>query len=94
LLLFDIISSITSLLNGMRKQPSEILYDWDFQPELLQLIKVRHPNINIIKHSKSQLMLQESDLFFKVLQRWVDRNNNNWLYGVHVIQAVTNTLPF
>ena len=40
LLLFDIISSITSLLNGMRKQPSEILYDWDFQPELLQLLKV------------------------------------------------------
>ena len=69
------------------------MYDWDFQPELLQLLKVQHPNINIIKHSKSQLMLQESNLFFKVLQRWVNRNNSNWLYGVHVIQAVTNTLP-
>ncbi len=28
-----------------------------------------------------------------MLNRWIDRNNNNWLYGVHVVQAITNTMP-
>jgi len=39
-------------------------------------------------------MKQEKAAFCKMLDRWLLRNNNNWLYGVHIIQAGTNTMPF
>jgi hypothetical protein len=49
----DIISSVTALLNGMIKEPLEIMYDWDAQPELLGLVKARFPNIHVVKKEKS-----------------------------------------
>ena len=89
----DIISSITALLNDMVKKPLEIKYDWDVQPELLGLVKARFPNIHVVKKEKSWLMVQERNLFRIILNRWIERNNKNWLYGVHVVQAVTNRMP-
>jgi hypothetical protein len=47
----------------------------------------------LIKVEKSLLMKQEKAAFCKMLDCWLLRNNNNWLYGVHIIQAVTNTMP-
>jgi len=38
-------------------------------------------------------MVQERNLFRIILNRWIERNNKNWLYGVHVVQAVTNRMP-
>jgi len=89
----DIISSITALLNDMVKKPLEITYDWDVQPELLGLVKARFPNIHVVKKEQSRLMVQEKNLYSILLNRWIERNNKNWLYDVHVIQAVINRMP-
>ncbi len=88
LLCCDIISSVTELLNGMKKKPLQIMYDWYVQQALLGFLEVLFPNIEVTQKEKSRLML-----FSIVIHHWVERNNNNWLYGVHTTQAVTNSMP-
>jgi hypothetical protein len=91
----DIISAVTHLLNTMKLKPVVICYDWAAQSELLILFQSQFPHVKVIKAEKSPLIKQEKALFCKMLDHWLLllRNNNNWLYGVHIIQAVTNTMP-
>jgi len=69
------------------------MYDWDVQPGLLGLVKARFPNIHVVKKEQSRLTVQERNLFGIMLNCWIERNNKYWLYGVHVVQAVTNRMP-
>jgi hypothetical protein len=57
LLSCDIISSVTALLNGMKKKPLQIMYDWDVNQELLGLLKALFPNMEVTQKEKSRLML-------------------------------------
>ena len=38
-------------------------------------------------------MEAEMKKFSKQLAIWMEENNNNWLFGISAVQAVTNVLP-
>jgi len=87
------IVAVTHLLNTMKLKPVVTCYDWAAQSELLKWFQSWFPHVKVIKAEKSPLMKQEKAAFCKMLDHWLLQNNNNWLYGVHIIQAVTNTMP-
>jgi hypothetical protein len=53
-----------------------------------------HSGIDFTEHSHSPLMKVEHSLYKRQLIKWINAyNNNNWVHGAVIVQAIVNSLP-
>ena len=86
----DINYSLRRLLTVVRIQPSTLYFDDGLM--FLQDLSKDYPSIKFLCQKHSEAMNNERELFMVQLNKWID-SEKNWVCGVSVIQAVTNTLP-
>jgi hypothetical protein len=87
----DMESALKRLLLIARKHPNTI-YVRQNSLELLPRAN-NFPSIKILEKAHCPLMVAETKRFSNQLAIWLEDNNNNWLFGVSTVQAVTNALP-
>ncbi len=87
----DMESALKQLLQIARKHPNTI-YVGQNSLELLPRAN-NFPSIKILEKAHCPLMVAETKRLSNQLAIWLEDNNNNWLFGVSTVQAVTNSLP-
>lgn len=86
----DICCFLTHLMIVVNIQPTTLLFD----ESLIFLLDVsqKYPSIKFLCQQHSEAMSNERGIFIMQLNKWIN-NDKNWVCGLSVIQAVTNSLP-
>ena len=88
----DMESALKRLLLIARKHPKTV-YVGQYSLELLSQAS-HFPSLAFQQKKNCPLMEAEMKKFSKQLAIWMEENNNNnWLFGISAVQAVTNVLP-
>ena len=82
--------AFSKLMCIARFPPTTIYYDEKFT--FIPTVASLYPRVVFTKQPHSDLMKKERSLFRRQLRKWIFSYGNNWLHGVTVVQAVTNTL--
>jgi hypothetical protein len=82
--------AFSKLMCIARFPPTTIYYDEKFT--FIPTVASLYPRVVFTKQPYSDLMKKERSLFRRQLRKWIFSYGNNWLRGVTVVQAVTNTL--
>jgi hypothetical protein len=83
-------AAFSKLMCIARFPPTTIYYDEKFT--FIPTVASLYPRVVFTKQPQSDLMKKERSLFRRQLRKWIFSYGNNWLRGVTVVQAVTNTL--
>jgi hypothetical protein len=86
----DVCYSLSRLMNVVRIQPTTVYFSQSMS--YLKDVSELYPNTRFECQEHSEAMINEREIFLKQLNKWVT-NDKNWVSGVTVMQAVTNTLP-
>lgn len=80
----------SKLMSLSRFPPTTVYYDSKFS--FISKVATLYPRVAFTMQSHSTLMEKERCLFLRQFRLWINAYGNNWLRGVTVVQAVTNTL--
>ncbi|MFY7882391.1 MAG: hypothetical protein ACOVR6_08855 [Fimbriimonas sp.] len=86
----DVCYSLSRLMNVVRIQPTTVYFSQSMS--YLKDVSELYPNTRFECQEHSEAMINEREIFLKQLNKWMT-NDKNWVSGVTVMQAVTNTLP-
>ena len=86
----EICFSFTRLMTVVRIQPTTLYFDESL--DFLLDVSQKYPSIKFSCQQHSEAMNNERDIFMMQLNKWIN-NDKNWVCGLSVIQAVTNTQP-
>ncbi|MFY7880659.1 MAG: hypothetical protein ACOVR6_00025, partial [Fimbriimonas sp.] len=80
----------SKLMSLSRFPPTTVYYDSKFS--FISKVATLYPRVAFTMQSHSTLMEKERCLFLRQFRLWINAYGKNWLRGVTVVQAVTNTL--
>jgi hypothetical protein len=89
----SLVDTFGELVSIIRYKPNQICYSYAAIDRVASVLAANYPDIQFIKKDPSDLMNKESDLYVKQIGKWLVDHESNWIFGVNIVQAVTNCLP-
>ena len=86
----DVCYSLSRLMMVVRIQPTTLYFSQSLS--YLEDVSEQYPKTKFECHEHSEAMINEREFFLMQLHKWI-ANEKNWVVGVAVIQAVSNTMP-
>jgi hypothetical protein len=86
----DVCYSLSRLMMVVRIQPTTLYFSQSLS--YLEDVSEQYPKTKFECHEHSEAMINEREIFLMQLHKWI-ANEKNWVVGVAVIQAVSNTMP-